>query len=104
MASLHEVDKNEEAEILSVVADFALKASDFESSLTIADILMTSQPQSESACKVCAKLVTSEGFKDVEAKARLASFCVTYCSEDMIGESYLASLLQISISKPVRFN
>ena len=85
LALLHEVDHNEEAEILSVVADFALKAADFESCLTIADILMTSQPHSESACKVCAQLVASEGFKDVEAKARLASFCMTYCSDDMIG-------------------
>jgi hypothetical protein len=94
---LREGAKDEEADILSIVADFALKASDFDSCLTIADILMTSQAASESACSVCAQLVANEAFKNVDAKARLASFCVTYCPNESIGNfRFCATFLQSS--------
>lgn len=92
LSSLQDAANNEETEILSIVADFAMKASDFDACLTIADILMTSQPASSAACKVCAQLVANEKFENAEAKARLSSFYITYCSDGMIGnffESFL---------------
>jgi hypothetical protein len=52
LGSLRQGDSDEEAVILSLVADFAMKAADFEACLTICDILMTSHSASAAACKV----------------------------------------------------
>ena len=85
LGSLRQGEKEEEAVILSLVADFAMKAADFDACLTICDILMTSHKTSPAAVNVCAKLVRNTDFQNVEAKARLSSFCVTYCSNETIG-------------------
>ena len=87
LGSLQDGAYNEEPAILSIIADYAMKASDFDACLAITDILMVSKPASSAACKVCAQLVANENFENVEAKARLSSFCITYCSDELIGNT-----------------
>ena len=86
LMKLNKGEKEEEALILSLVADFALKACDFEACLTICDILMSSHASSPAAVKVCSELVRNESYENIEAKARLSSFCVTYCSNETLGK------------------
>ena len=72
----------EEAPILSIIADYALKAEDFDYCLSICDLMM--EKPTKEACKVSLKLVHCQNFADLTAKARLMSFCINYCEDDEI--------------------
>lgn len=72
----------DEAPIFSLVADHALKATDYDYCLSICDMMMANP--SKEACKVCLDLVNCEDFVNVIAKTKLASFCVNFCDDDDI--------------------
>ena len=75
-------NSNDTGPVLSIIADAALEAADFDYCLSICDLMM--ERPSASACRVCLTLINNEGFADLAAKARLTSFCVNYCEDAQI--------------------
>ena len=88
-----DLDLNE-APILALIADEALKTKDFDYCLSICELMME-QPSNE-ACKVCLALVDTEDFADLTAKAKLTAFCVNYCEDDLIEDMIFQRLNLIS--------
>ncbi len=80
----------QEAPILSLIAEFALKAQDFDYCLSICDLMM--EKPSKEAVAICLKLVNSDEFADLTAKARLTSFCVNYCDDEEIEDMLLCRI------------
>lgn len=76
-----------EAPILLIIAEYALKANDFDYCLSICDLMM--EKPSKEACKVCLRLIHNQEFADSFAKARLTSFCVNYCDDQDIEDMLL---------------
>ena len=83
-----------EAPILTLIADEALKTKDFDYCLSICELMME-RPSTE-ACKVCLHLVNTEDFADLTAKAKLSAFCVNYCDDDLIEDMIFQRLTLIS--------
>ena len=84
MFKLLNVGNVNEAPLLSIIADYALKAEDFDYGLSICHMMM--EKPSKEACKVCLNLVHAQNFADGAAKANLTSFCVNYCDDEDIEE------------------
>ena len=78
--------KENENSVLALVAEFALKAQDYEACFGICELLMESLPAgNEYAVNVCLKLAHCEEFMDFQgSKSRMASYCVNYCSDEEI--------------------
>ena len=78
--------KENENSVLSIIAQSAMKASDYDACFGICEILMDSVPAgNEYAVKACLELTNCSEFMDFQgAKSSMASFCVNYCVDEEI--------------------
>ena len=78
--------KENENSVLSMIAQSAMKASDYDACFGICEILMDSVPAgNEYAVKACLELTNCSEYMDFQgAKSRMAAFCVNYCADEEI--------------------
>ncbi|XP_067139001.1 NBAS subunit of NRZ tethering complex-like [Centruroides vittatus] len=77
-----------EGKVLSLIAEVAFEAKDYQDCYNICQQLMTGGH--EEGWSICQKMGSCNEFKNIEAKCKLLSFAISHCSPDL-----LVSLLQI---------
>ena len=92
--------------MLSLVAEFALRAEDYEACLRVCEMLMEecgkggrSEEQRSFAVRSCLDLSKNNAYLDFEARSRLASFCVNFCADHEL-EEVLAHRIELTEKVP----
>lgn len=69
-----------DSKILSLIGDFAIRNQDYKECYSICKIIMDKEYQL--GWQICRKLSLIEEFNDKEAKYKLLSYALTYCTDD----------------------